>query len=60
MKYVCDVCGWEYDEEQRFLPLPVLRQHDESGRRLMQLWVGSNGGKCWFAGNSQRVSNNRR
>jgi hypothetical protein len=32
---------WNH-EEQRFLPLPVLRQHDENGRRLMQLWVGSN------------------
>lgn len=23
MKYICDVCGWEYDEEEGFMELGI-------------------------------------
>ena len=37
MKYVCGVCGWEYDEEvQAFIPAPVREYPLTDYRRLAQ------------------------
>ena len=35
MKYVCDVCGWEYDEEEGYLKV-VLHQ-EQSGRMFRKI-----------------------
>ena len=35
MKYVCDVCGWEYDEEKGY-PEGVLHQ-EQNGKMFRQI-----------------------
>ena len=35
MKYVCDVCGWEYDEEE--VILKVVLHQEQSGRTFQKI-----------------------
>ena len=37
MKYVCDVCGWEYDEEEGYPEGGIAPGQEQSGRMFQKI-----------------------
>ena len=44
MKYVCDVCGWEYDEEKGEVSTSVSGQCQQIGKPLVSTHLSRQGG----------------